>query len=152
MVVTYQGGMIMKRQQYFKFIWMAVIVIFVVFAGLFFFNFDHLSAGMLEKVEVVWADPVTKDDNILKTFTDKEDLKNLTSVFFSKFNESIFFDTAQDSLLSVVFTFEKKTITFKLFSDSDLGSQEYTYYKYPERKMRFSIPAGQRKLLSELMP
>lgn len=142
----------MKRQQYFKFIWMAVIVIFVVFAGLFFFNFDHLSAGMLEKVEVVWADPVTKDDNILKTFTDKEDLKNLTSVFFSKFNESIFFDTAQDSLLSVVFTFEKRTITFKLFSDSDLGSQEYTYYKYPERKMRFSIPAGQRKLLSELMP
>lgn len=142
----------MKRQQYFKFIWMAVIVIFVVFAGLFFFNFDHLSAGMLEKVEVVWADPVTKDDNILKTFTDKEDLKNLTSVFFSKFNESIFFDTAQDSLLSVVFTFEKKTITFKLFSDSDLGSQEYTYYKYPERKMRFSIPAGQRKILSELMP
>lgn len=152
MVVTYQGGMIMKRQQYFKFIWMAVIVIFVVFAGLFFFNFDHLSAGMLEKVEVVWADPVTKDDNILKTFTDKEDLKNLTSVFFSKFNESIFFDTAQDSLLSVVFTFEKKTITFKLFSDSDLGSQEYTYFKYPERKMRFSIPAGQRKILSELMP
>lgn len=142
----------MKRQQYFKFIWMAVIVIFVVFAGLFFFNFDHLSAGMLEKVEVVWADPVTKDDNILKTFTDKEDLKNLTSVFFSKFNESIFFDTAQDSLLSVVFTFEKKTITFKLFSDSDLGSQEYTYFKYPERKMRFSIPAGQRKILSELMP
>jgi len=142
----------MKRQQYFKFIWMAVIVIFVVFAGLFFFNFDHLSAGMLEKVEDVWADPVTKDDNILKTFTDKEDLKNLTSVFFSKFNESIFFDTAQDSLLSVVFTFEKKTITFKLFSDSDLGSQEYTYFKYPERKMRFSIPAGQRKILSELMP
>ncbi len=144
--------MIMKRQQYFKFIWMAVIVIFVVFAGLLFFNFDHLSAGKLEKVEVVWADPVTEDDNILKTFTDKEDLKNLTSVFFSKFNESIFFDTAQDSLLSVVFTFEKKTITFKLFSDSDLGSQEYTYFKFPERKMRFSIPAGQRKLLSELMP
>lgn len=144
--------MIMKRQQYFKFIWMAVIVIFVVFAGLFFFNFDHLSAGKLEKVEVVWADPVTEDDNILKTFTDKEDIKNLTSVFFGKFNESIFFDTAEDSLLSVVFTFEKKNITFKLFSDSDLGSQEYTYFKYPDRKMRFSIPAGQRKLLSELMP
>lgn len=152
MVVTYQGGIIMKRQQYFKFIWITIIVLFVVFAGLYLFNFDHLSAGKLEKVEVVWADPVTEDDNILKTFTEKEDLKNLTSVFFGKFNESIFLHTAEDSLLSVVFTFEKKTITFKLFSDSDLGSQEYTYFKFPERKMRFSIPAGQRKLLSELMP
>ena len=97
-------------------------------------------------------DPVTGNDKILKTFTDKEELKNLTSVFFGKFNESIFLHTAEDSLLSVVFTFEKKTMTFKLFSNSDLGNQEYTYFKYPDRKMRFSIPAGQRKLLSELLP
>lgn len=142
----------MKKQRYFKYLWIAIIGFFVVFAGLFFFNFDHLDAGKLEKVEVVWADPVTKDDEILKTFTDKEDLKNLTSVFFGKFNESIFLHTAEDSLLSVVFTFDKKTMTFKLFSDSELGNQEYTYFKYPERKMRFSIPADQRKLLSELLP
>lgn len=142
----------MKKQRYFKYIWIAIIVLFVVFAGLIFFNFDHLAAGKLAKVEVVWADPVTGDDKILKTFNDKEDLRELTSVFFGKFNESILFDTAEDSLLSVVFTFDKKTITFKLFSDSDLGNQEYTYFKYPDRKMRFSIPAGQRKLLSELLP
>jgi hypothetical protein len=142
----------MKKQRNFKFIWIAIIVLFVVFAGLIFFNFDHLTAGKLEKVEVIWSDPVTGDDKILKTFKDKEDLRNFTSVFFGKFNESIFFDTAEDSLLSVVFTFDKKTMMFKLFSDSDLGNQEYTYFKYPDRKMRFSIPAGQRKVLSELMP
>jgi hypothetical protein len=152
MEVNNQGGIIMNKQRYFKSILIAVIFIFVVVAGLFFFNFDHFTAGKLEKVEVILADPVTGGENIQKTFTDKEELDKLTSVFFGKFNESIFLDTAEDSKLSVVFTFENKVITFKLFGGSIDGKFEYTYVKYPQRKMRFSIPSDQRKLLLELMP
>jgi hypothetical protein len=76
------------------------------FFGIFFFNFDHLTEGKLSKVEVVMKDPITQSQSTLATLSDKKSLKELTSIFFGKFNENFLSDTSEDSLLSVKFAFE----------------------------------------------
>jgi len=83
-----------------------IIIFIVVFLGLFFFNFDHLTAGKLSKVEVVLKDPVTQSQSSLATLSDEKSLKELTSIFFGKFKENFLGDTAEDNLLSVKFAFE----------------------------------------------
>ncbi len=142
----------MIRKRYFIATLIVVVVFLVIFAGLTFFNFDHLTSGELEKVEVILKDTNTNTLNTRVTFTDPQDLKDLTSIFFGKFNESIFGDTADDSLLSVVFTFEKKDVEFKVFSSTEAGQKKYTYSKYPDRRMRFSFSSNQGKRLLELIP
>jgi hypothetical protein len=142
----------MIRKRYFEATLIVVIVFLITFAAFTFFNFDHLTSGKLRKVEVVLEDTNTNTLNTLITFTDSQDLRDLTSIFFGKFNESIFGDTADDSLLSVVFTFEKKDVEFKVFSSTEAGQKKYTYSKYPDRKMRFSFSSNQGKRLLELIP
>jgi hypothetical protein len=142
----------MHKRSAFKTILLIIIIFIVVFLGLFFFNFDHLTAGKLSKVEVVLKDPVTQSQSSLATLSDEKSLKKLTSIFFGKFNENFLGDTAEDSLLSVKFTFEKKVIEFKLFYTDGSGKKEYTYFKYPDKRMKFTIPSSHNERLNELFP
>jgi hypothetical protein len=142
----------MHKRNAFKTILLIIIIFAAILFGLFFFNFDHLTAGKLSKVEVVLKDPVTQSQSSLATLSDEKSLKELTSIFFGKFNEDFLSDTAEDSLLSVKFTFEKKVIEFKLFYTNDSGKKEYTYFKYPHRRMKFTIPSSNSERLNELLP
>ena len=141
----------MRKRRIIRFVLLAVALFFVVIFSVFFINLEHLTSGKLSKAEVVLRDPVSGVESVEKTFTDTEDLRKLTSVFFAKINENFFADTAEDSLLSVRFTFENKTVKFNLFYESDNGQKRYTHFKYPARGMKFTIPSSQSETLKEML-
>jgi hypothetical protein len=152
MIKSKQGDYIMHKRNAFKTILLIIIIFAAILFGLFFFNFDHLTAGKLSKVEVVLKDPVTQSQSSLATLSDEKSLKELTSIFFGKFNEDFLSDTAEDSLLSVKFTFEKKVIEFKLLYTNVSEIKKYTYFKYSDRRMKFTIPSSHSERLNELLP
>ena len=142
----------MRKKSMTRFTLLTVALFLLFVFGVFFINLDHLTSGKLSKVEVVVKDPVSGSQSVQKTFTDPQELKEQTSIFFGKINRNLFADTAEDSMLSVRFTFENKIVSFLLFYETANGQKRYTYFKYPQRKMKFMIPESQSDRLLDLLP
>ena len=104
-----------------KTIFISFIILIVLLMGFTMMrtNFDHLGQGELLSVEIK-EDPCPFQcfrATIDLKINDPKTMNELESIFFGKINTTLFSTPKEDGIFTVIFTYEKKTLTLNLTLD-----------------------------------